>query len=468
MRRRRAAYVAATVGAVLLVTGCSTTKSGQGGTTVTGNGSSVSIGGDTQPSPGVTDDTVKVGAIFTDVGTLGATLGFKSDPMGDPDAQVKALTTWVDANGGMGGRKLELVPKVYVASTDSPQAEEALCRSWTQDEKAFAVVITGQLQANARKCYAKGRAVMVDNASYPLDRKGYDELKPFLWAPGVPVFEDFLPQWVTSLKDQKFFDGSKRVGVIAADSPVNRRAYDSLLKPELDQAGVAAQEISYVDTLSVDTINGSLFRIAQAYKQKGVDRILFLGGARLAALWPLSAFTNGLTAPYGLSSYDTPNFFGRNPTLWTSYGFKENPAVGSAGLSFQAGTDVDDVQAPFPSTFAEQQCATIYAGAGLSFTTRSDARLPFQLCDAVLFLKAALDRAPKDLTPAAFGSAAAGLGADFQASSNYSTFLGPQRTGGPASARPMKFDTACSCMLFTGPEESLGGVPAAAAVGGTA
>ena len=466
MRASRTAFVAATLAVALLATGCATTKSN--GTTVAGPGGSNSVGGDTAPSPGVTADAVKVGAIFTDVGTLGKTLGFKSDPLGDPDAQVKALMTWVNANGGMGGRTLDLVPKVYVASTDSPQAEEALCRSWTQDEKAFAVVLTGQLQANARKCYAKGRAVMVDNASYPLDRQGYDELKPFLWAPALPVYEDFLPQWVASLQDQKFFDGAQKVGIIAGDSPVNRRSYENLLKPELTEAGVPAQEIGYVDTLSVDTINGSLFQIAQSYKQKGVDRILFLGGARLAALWPLSAFTNGLTAPYGLSSFDNPVFFGRNPDLWSKYGLTANPAVGSMGLSFQPGSDVDDAEAPFPGTFAEQQCATIYAAGGMSFATRSDSRLPFALCDAVLFLKAALDRAPQNLTPAAFGAAAAGLGADFQSSANFSTFLGPQRVGGPASARPMKFDPACSCLKFTGPETALGGLPPAAGVGGTA
>jgi hypothetical protein len=119
-------------------------------------------------------------------------------------------------------------------------------------------------------------------------------------------------------------------------------------------------------------------------------------------------------------------------------------------------------------TFAEQQCATIYGAAGLTFPTRSDARLPFQLCDAVLFLKASLDRAPKEITPASFGAAAASLSGEYQASSNYSTFLGPQRVGGPASARPMKFDAACSCMKYTGPEEPLGGVPESAAVGGTA
>lgn len=459
MRTRRMAVVGAVVSLALVMSGCATTKTAG----FTASAAPGSVGGDSNPSPGVTADSVKVGAIFTDVGTIGAQIGFLPDPLGNPDAQVKALTQWVNANGGMGGRTLELVPKIYPASTDSPQAEEALCRFWTQDEKAFAVILTGQLQANARKCYAKGRTVMVDNASYPLDRQGYDELKPYLWAPGIPVLDDFLPQWVTSLQDQKFFDGAQLVGVIAADTPVNRRAYDTMLKPELEKAGVPAQEIGYVDTLSVESINTSLFQIAQTYKQKGVDRVMFLGGARLAALWPLSAYTNGVTAPYGLSSYDNPNFFGRNPELWTKYGFTQNPAVGSAGLSFQAGSDVPDSQAPFPSTFAEQQCASIYAAGGITFKDRTEARLPFGMCDAVLFLKAAMDRAGKvDMTPAVWGAAAAGLGSNYQAASNYSTFLGPTRVGGPAAARPMSFDTSCSCMKFTGPEQPLGGVPASA------
>jgi hypothetical protein len=444
------------VAGVLAVSGCATTKSGQ---VDNGSVSQGSLGGDTNPSPGVTADKVVVGAIFTDLGTVSEQLGFASDPLGDPDKQVAALTQWVNANGGLGGRQMDLVKKIYKAETDSPQAEEALCRSWTQDVGAFAVVLTGQLQANARKCYAKGRTVMVDNASYPLDRQGYAELAPFLWAPGNPVYEDFLPEYVTSLNEQEFFTDAVKVGVISAESPINRRAWDNILKPALAEVGVTDPEIGFVDTLDVASLTGSQFQIAQDFKEAGVDRVMFLGGARLAGLWPTSASVNGVDARLGLSSYDNPAFFGRNPALWESLGYTENPATGAVGISFAPATDMDDSQLPFPSSFSEQQCASIYAAGGITFATRQEARLPFQLCDAILFLKNSLDRVEGEITPRAFGEAASSLAGQFQSSGNYATYFSVERQGGPAASRNMKFDSACNCLVFTGEQVPLGDVP---------
>jgi hypothetical protein len=456
MRARRSAYVTVLLAAALVVSGCATTKSGQ---IDNGSSSQGSLGGDTNPSPGVSADKVVVGAIFTDLGSVSEQLGFKSDPLGDPDKQVAALTQWVNANGGLGGRQMELVKKIYLAETDSPQAEEALCRSWTQDVGAFAVVLTGQLQANARKCYAKGRTVMVDNASYPLDRQGYAELAPYLWAPGNPVYEDFLPEYVTSLAEQDFFTDAAKVGVVSAEGPINRRAWEGIMAPALAEAGVTDPLIGFVDTLDVASINTSLFQIAQDFKEAGVDRVLFLGGARLAGLWPISAQINGVNARLGLSSFDNPAFFGRNPKLWEQSGFTENPATGAVGISFAPAADIDDSQLPFPSSFPEQQCASIYAAGGLTFATRQEARLPFALCDAILFLKNSLDRVQGEVTPRAFGEAAAALEGRFQSSGNYATYFSVERQGGPAASRNMKFDPACSCLVLTGDQVPLGDVP---------
>ena len=82
--------------------------------------------------------------------------------VGDQEAQVQALEDWVNANGGIGGRKLDAVFRLYDAPTDSPAAEEQLCNQITQDDKAFAVVLTGQYQTNARPCYAERQTLVLD------------------------------------------------------------------------------------------------------------------------------------------------------------------------------------------------------------------------------------------------------------------------------------------------------------------
>ncbi|MFI5429798.1 hypothetical protein [Aeromicrobium sp. UC242_57] len=56
----------------------------------------------------------------------------------------------------------------------------------TQDDKAFAVVLTGQFQSNARPCYAQRKTLMLDATLVANDQKLFDELAPYLWSRASP------------------------------------------------------------------------------------------------------------------------------------------------------------------------------------------------------------------------------------------------------------------------------------------
>ncbi len=138
-------------------------------------------------------DSVKVVFVGVDLEAVAEITGFQVADAGDPEAQVEALEDWVNANGGVGGRQLDAVFSLYDASTDSPAAEEQLCNQVTQDEKAFAVVLTGQFQTNARPCYAQARD------PGPRRHPGRDRRRrrtassrPFLWSPSYPEYSGFV------------------------------------------------------------------------------------------------------------------------------------------------------------------------------------------------------------------------------------------------------------------------------------
>lgn len=433
---RRAALILGC--AALVLAGCTTTKKGNSGVE----------GG--QPAPGVTADEAKIGFIFTDLGKISEQLGLKVDPAGDPNQQVQILTEWVNKNGGLGGRKM--VPDLvkFQASTDAPSVEESLCNQFTQDDKVFAVVLTGQFQENARPCYQRKRTIAVDETTFPLDNQAYDDLSPYLWAPGLVSYDDYVDPFIKALETQGFFKGGK-VGVLAPDTPVNHRVVEGKGFAALAAAGVSSPITQWIDVKTTESLNGGLGNAAQKFIDAKVDRVVFFGGQRLAPFFAVAGNAFNYSPMYGISSIDNPKSILDNQALTGG----NNPLKsGAMGISFQPVNDVADAQYPFPATFGESQCQTIFAQGGLTFKNRSEAAQPFHYCDAVLFIKGAMDKAKLDgapgaLSPEDFGKAASTMATNFQAARSISTnFAGSH--AGAATFRLMAYDPSCVCFQLKG------------------
>ena len=84
----------------LAVAGCGTLMPG-GNTGGRDLGTAAAAG----PGPGVTDDSVKVVFIAVDLDAVKKLTGFKTASVGDQQAQIQALEDWVNANGGLDGRR---------------------------------------------------------------------------------------------------------------------------------------------------------------------------------------------------------------------------------------------------------------------------------------------------------------------------------------------------------------------------
>ncbi|MFD0524989.1 type 1 periplasmic-binding domain-containing protein [Paractinoplanes durhamensis] len=161
---------------------------------------------------GVAGGAVKVVFIGTDLTKTASLTGFKNPDVGSPAAQVTALAKYINANGGIAGRRLDAVYEEYEASADSPSAETTLCSKITQDDKAFAVILTGQLQSNARPCYAQRKTLMLDATLIADDRSTFAALSPYLWTASFPEYDAFATSFLAVLKREGFSKAVSRPG----------------------------------------------------------------------------------------------------------------------------------------------------------------------------------------------------------------------------------------------------------------
>ncbi|GAB2921505.1 hypothetical protein GCM10027280_05810 [Micromonospora polyrhachis] len=422
----------AVVAALLAFVSCGAVLPGVDGTDGTGVG------------PGVTADTVTVVFVGTDLTKTGELTGFNTASAGDPVRQMRALESYVNANGGIAGRKMRAIFRNFEASDDSPAAEEKLCNQITQDDRAFAVVLTGQLQSNARPCYAQRHTLVLDATLITIDRATNQRLSPYLFSPAYPLYDDFVRAYLPALAQQGFFDGARQAGIVAVDAPANRAMYEQHVVPYLKQRGITPT-VAWIDSTDLGTLNTGLNQAAVDLRATRVERVFFLGGTRLASFFLTSASAQGFTARYGISSYDNPSFLIGNPDI-----IPREALTGAVGIGFNPSQDVADREYAFPATEAERTCLGIFAAAGESFATRENARVAFPYCDAILLLQAGAKDLGADLNAHRWLTAVGRLDTQFQPATGFSGRLGPGRFAASNGYRAFGYDSGCACFTYRG------------------
>ncbi|MCL3818706.1 ABC transporter substrate-binding protein [Aeromicrobium wangtongii] len=436
-RALRVRSVVVAAAAALALASCGAVMPGGGGST--GDGSQP-----TSASPAAAGKTVKVVFIGVDLDEVKKQTKLVTASVGDPKKQVEALEKWVNDNGGLGGRKLDAVFRMYDAQTDSPASEEKLCNQVAQDDKAFAVVLTGQYQSNARPCYAQRKTLMLDASLVSNDEALFEELAPYLWSPSFPEYNAFTASYIKALSQEKFFEGRKKVAIVAADTPVNRRTVGKKAVPQLKKLGIDA-EVGWVDTTDIGTIYQGSEQAAITFASAGIDRVMFLGGSRLASIFATIAGSKQFKATYAISSFDNPSFFLNNPDTVPA-----DTMNGMVGIGFHPPQDVADSEMPFPGEGVEKECLDIYEAAGITFETREAARVALPYCDSVRMLKLGADGVDGPLTAESWSKAVDAEGSNFQTASGFGNALGDGGHAAAGSYRVMRFADDCRCFVYEG------------------
>ena len=389
-------------------------------------------------TPGVTDDTITMSFIITDTSQVAAAFGWETPDEGDREAQVAALVDHFNARGGIAGRQIDVKITVFNAITDGPVAEEALCNAITQDDRAFVVVMTGQLQENARPCYRNANTLMIDATLYPVDTTGFDELAPYYWSPLLPSYDDLVSGLADALIAEGWFDGAT-LGIIAIDSVLSQRVYDEQFIPRLAEAGVEVASYNTIDPTDGTSFNNDQLQAIIDFKEAGVDKVVAIGGSRLLSWFIETSITQNYAPAYAVTSYDAPEF--------NVFNFPEM-MPGAVGISVLPGYDIDDAQYAFPATDAEQECADIFAEAGQEFSERANIRTGLIFCDVFRLLAAASPHIA-EVSAQGVSEAVWQLGDTFQPASVYGVEFGEGSYAGGDKYRVFSFDPGCECMVLT-------------------
>ena len=402
-----------------------------------------------ETSRGPTDmsaEPLVVSFIVTDVSIVAQALGREVPDQGDLEAVIEAVVARANDTGGVAGRPIRPVVRVFNAITDSPISEEQLCNAITQDDQADVVVLTGQFQENARPCYAAAGTLMLDVTLFPVDRSGYADLAPYLWSPLLPGYDQLLSGLAGALESANWFDGAT-VGIVGIDNDMNRRIFAEVLQPRLAAAGVEVAAVNWADPADGTSLEAGMQQAILDFKSVGVDKVIAVGGSRLAS-WMLDiGATQNFSPAYAVTSYDSPEFNIRNyPDLMR----------GSLGISVLPGWDVHEDQYPAPANAAEALCLGIAADAGVDFESRANSRSALLYCDAVRLLQLAGDHAGS-LSPEGIGAAMWAIGDRFEPASVYSVVFQEGSYTGSAGYRVFAYDDSCSCMVIRSDTIPFGG-----------
>lgn len=449
-----------------LVAGCSSTKKENDGGS-SGSPSKSSPASKVEDGPGVTDSEVKVGFVNVPLAKDAAAQSFLSPDQGDFRAQVEAVTDWVNDHGGVGGRTLVPVVRDFEAGADSPQAEEELCNAFTKDDEVFAVVLLGQLQSNARPCYAQSQTLMLDLDLIAKDRQVYEDLAPYLWSPILPAYDDVITSLVAVLDDEGYLGSDAKVGLLSSQGDVNERV--AVLAREMIEAlGATVVATEFVDTASSAAIFSSLPQIIQKFKSAGVNRVISLAGTRIMPIFTTLAKGESYTPRLAITTFDNPTYYGLNARNSVPIEMMKD----AVGIGIQLNRDITDEVLAFP-TAREKDCAGIFEDAGVEFDAKLDpnalpagieaerlaARTALSVCDVILLLQAGAEGSEATgLDAEVWAEHVQSLGDSVQLASAYQTSFEKGSFTGGAAYRVIVWDEDQQKFVFKGGDvEPIGG-----------
>ena len=258
--------VALTTGVATLVAACTSgddTSTKTTGSTTTSAGETTTA--PTGPSPGVTDDTIKIGITYTDAAALQA-IGLDYE-FGDLEGAYQALIDDINDAGGIHGRKLEAV--FAPIDPTSPTPAEEKCVELTEDEDVFMVV--GFFLTDAVLCPVALHETAVQGGEMNPERLEQAKAPWITWTPDSDLPEAALRAY----DDLGELDGKVAVFVNARDKAV----LDNQVTPVLEDLGVEPVESGVVDAPPTDqaAIKANVKTIAERFKAADADTVVLVG-----------------------------------------------------------------------------------------------------------------------------------------------------------------------------------------------
>jgi ABC-type branched-subunit amino acid transport system substrate-binding protein len=364
--------------------GTSGSVAGPGSPTAPGTGPSTAPTGVpvSRTAVGMTKDTINVGVVYYDTDDLPAN-GATGTEQGSGLLQQRVLAQWINARGGIAGRKIRLVEHKINVADNPATAAQAACTAFSQDNKVYAVL--GQSAAAYVPCLGRAGVITVAAGVDGGMQRSFDQFADTYYAPTSFETTSYIREQAGALHRAGWLTPSAKIGVVAFDAPDFRVAYNESLVPAFTRYGAKVTDVvwvPYTDLASYGNTLASIQSAALRFATDGITHVMFMDANGVGANYFMqNASTQGYYPRYGFSSSSSPG------TLALNYG----PEVlhGAVGMGWMPTWDLAQ-NTTFNS--AGRLCEQIMSASGQAPRSDSDRELQGAHCSEFFFLRDVLAR----------------------------------------------------------------------------
>jgi hypothetical protein len=399
---------------------------------------------------GYTATTIRVGFSDSDAGSYASKVGLKGVVTGDTKAQYQALANYINAHGGIAGRRVLLYEYTYQTQQQLDNIDQAgaqACTAWTSDDQVFAVLNSGLSDLESFvSCMAAANTPTIDSwpaSGNAVGAKFYNKYPNTLYNPGSFTAEKLAQLYVGMMKRTKYLTGwdtalgqpgnaPVKAGILIEQDPFQLYAGQRVVA-ELRKAGVTLNDadIIYFGSGASDFSSASSSAVLK-FRQDGVTHVV----------------TSGLTfAQTAQSQHYFPRYANLQEPEVVAENYPAQQLAGSVAMGASPAYDTNSAHQP-PDNSAQKLCRKIMTDAHQDSSTLLTWALMQAACDEMFTLATALNATGSiSVQSLRVGYERAGAVA---CTFTFTCQQGPL-PGGHASAqaiRDMLFNAACTCYLY--------------------
>lgn len=399
---------------------------------------------------GVSDREITFGFVYSAGAEVYArTIGGPDAHPGNTKRQIEAVVKAVNADGGIAGRRVRLLPFKFDFGGSIASQLQAACAYFTEDNKTFAVSgniagITAEIGDVLYSCLGSRGVAFIENMIAG-DTTMFARYPDVAYAPSSMTADRVAATLIDALVAAGWFGSSPVIGVHSLDSPMWHRIVTKVVKPRLAAHGLTATEEFYyrAGTSGADgaadyagaTLRFSSSRVTHVINV-GVHPFLFAQAAE----------SNGFRPKW---SVDTD----LSPSNWVS-GLPPAQMEGSLGIGWAPSRDLLSSDRGAPVNSAEKRCLAIMQAAGEDTTPALARQLQLSACTSVFFLQTALRQASEvSLMGLAEGTAALRTG--YLDPATWRSRFQPGRRDGLGAYRLLAYNPDCRCYRYSSGLRSL-------------
>ena len=413
-----------------------------GATGTSGSSNLPSAGGPGPRSP------LKVGVIdLASTNDSQAAIGIDSGGAGSGAEQAKALVRYLNAHGGLNGRRIQVVEfTINVADSSYESDFAAACAKFTQDNHVDAVVETlgDYFSDNFQTCLERNQIPSIQAyGAGSVDVEDYRKF-PSMFTVGSISANRKVALLLKTFTADGYLTPKNKVGVIVEDCAYNTRAYDATFAPLAKAYGLAVTRYDVNCLTGKDGLGNFESQVGAAelrFRSAGVDRVTFVTSFEDLALLSFTqvADTQGYKPSYALTTSAQTGPFG---STWAA---SQLPMM--RGVGWQPDGDLTE---PTMASSATRRCRAAFKAEGVRADGQGDYSSMDLTCAAFFLLETGLVKSGGQSGPRVLVQALESLGRSVVSPIDLTgaTLLAPGRHDEPTAFAVFAYQTACSCFRY--------------------